>query len=250
MTIFEPIINEILKRRCIFKKKRELRVPKGLREFLNKYGEKEITSIIICRTPVEKYVKTALDVLSLGKFSKNIERLSYDTVFHLYIYVVIGNETFIMEKNEIITITKAKGGRPKEDCKIVPMRETKTEVVRMKRRPAQRFEGQLVFGRENSRTKIIRTTTQKRIKVKDFFERAEKLQGKYDFYVYDPMKANCQAFITHLLLGSGLMIKGDVRYAFINQRADELFRDIKYVNKFGKRLTDLANVMEGLVSGC
>lgn len=249
-TIIEKIVQEVLKRKCLLKKDRVLRKPKNVKDFIQKYGDKDITSIIICKTPVEKYVKTALNVISLGKFNKNIQDLSYDNIFHLYIYVVIGNETFIMEKNEIITITKAKGGRPKENCIVVPMRETKTKVVKRTQHPRQRFTGQLTFGGRNSRYNIVKTTIQKKVKVKDFFQRAENLQGEYNFWVYDPMRANCQAFITHLLLGSGLIRHGDVRYVFINQKSYEMFKDIKYVNQFGKRLTDLANVMEGIAHGC
>lgn len=249
MTIFDPIIQEIIKRQCVFKLKVRKEPTPKVKAFLEEYGEKEITSITICKTPVEKYIKTTLNILSLGKFNKNLERLHYDNIFHLYIYVTIGNEQFIMEKNEIVEVTKTKQRRPKENCIKVPMSYTITKKETIKQHPRQRFTGQLVFGGRTSRTRLIRETINKKIKVKDFFNNAIKHQNN-EFFYYHPRDNNCQVFIETLLLANGLINYGDVRHIFIKQKAYEMFRDTQYVARFGKKLTDLANILNAVQYGC
>lgn len=248
MTIFEPIIREIKKRQCAIKLQTHRGPTPKVRKFLQEYGEKEITEITICKTPVEKYIQTTLNVLSLGKFNKNLEKLNYDNIFHLYIYVKIGNEQFIMEKNEVVEITKTNKRRPKENCMYVPMRYVETKKT--KEYPKQRYTGQLFFaGPSQPRTKLIRTVIDKKVKVKDFFNNAIKHQ-KQEFFYYHPRDNNCQVFIETLLLANGLINYGDVRHVFIKQKAYEMFKDAQYVAKFGNRLTDLANILNAVQYGC
>ena len=64
-------------------------MPKSVNNVLAKHGNKTITSITICREPIIKLFDKALNILSLGQWEKNKEKLAYDNVYHLYMLIVI-----------------------------------------------------------------------------------------------------------------------------------------------------------------
>ena len=56
------------------------------REFLKQYGDWEIIDMSIQRNPIESYVKTLLNVITLGKFQYSIEK-HFDELFHLFLKI-------------------------------------------------------------------------------------------------------------------------------------------------------------------
>ena len=62
--------------------------PKQIDDMLKKYGEQKVVEIFICRKPVEKYVKTLLNVISMGKFNSEMKKYSYN----IYISLILYNE--------------------------------------------------------------------------------------------------------------------------------------------------------------
>lgn len=241
------IIDEIKKRRCIVKDEPRM-PPPDVRRWLEKYGEEKITHIAVCRKPVQSYIRTALNIISLGKFNKNLKLLNYDDIFHLYLYITVGGKQFLIEKNQVVQFMEiTKKIIFDEECRLIPLKETVKETIVMRQRPIN--TQQLSFGSSQPRRKTIIKTIKKEIKLKDFFANAEKhAYGK--FWFYHANGNNCQVFVETLLLSNGLIKFNDETHRFIKQDAAEIFRGIKYVSTFGKRLTDLAAILDQLQQGC
>ena len=68
---------------------------KTVRSVLEQYGDLPITSVLICRNPVSEFVKTGLDVLSLGAFKKRLGRASFDDIFYLFCLVTLEDGTVL-----------------------------------------------------------------------------------------------------------------------------------------------------------
>jgi hypothetical protein len=72
------------------------------RDVIRKYGEAEIVKMEVGRTPVQSAITAALNVVSLGSFSKNNP---YDKLFHLFLKLTLEDGVVLsLEKNEVITI--------------------------------------------------------------------------------------------------------------------------------------------------
>jgi len=155
--------------------------PPKIKKWIKKNKNKFISRLVVCRKPLQEGVKKVLNFLSLGKFNKSLSKLNYDDVFHLYLYITIGNKTWRIEKNEVVTVVednKDKG----EDCITIKM-----------------------FG--------------KRKRLGEFMANGEKHQKA--FWSYHPKSNNCQDFVTSLLAGNGLnkeqgFIKQDAEAIFKN----------------------------------
>ena len=134
--------------------------PKVVQTYLNTYGNNIIRRIIISRTPVQGFVQSALNTMTMGEWSRNKARLNFDDVYHLFALFELDNGVVLrIEKNSRVSIMK--GNRTLGDT--------------MK----------YVDGVNNTLTQM--------------FEKAEKLVGLKDLYRYDAFTNNCQAFIYTLL---------------------------------------------------
>lgn len=64
-----------------------------------------IQAIFLDRTPVQKFVKTALNVLTHGNFSKNQQNLKYDDIYHNYMVIHLSNgQKYKLQKNHVVEI--------------------------------------------------------------------------------------------------------------------------------------------------
>ena len=61
---------------------------------LQKVGNEQIKSIVICRHPIPSMIQKALQVVSL-------KELEYDKLFHLYVII---NGYILLEKNSVINM--------------------------------------------------------------------------------------------------------------------------------------------------
>jgi len=88
------------------------------RDVIRKYGDTEIVKIEVGRTPVQSAITAALNVVSLGQFSKNNP---YDKLFHLFIKLTLeDNVVLSLEKNEVITIGLWKD-RSNTEYQVLPL---------------------------------------------------------------------------------------------------------------------------------
>lgn len=184
--------------------------PPKVRELIDKYGDKIIKSINIDRTPVEKILKTALNVISTGAFLKRLKRTPYDEIFHLRIDITFEDSSRLsVEKNEVINMytnpVKKKGGEQKE-IQFIP-------------------QG---------------------ISLNKLLEGGRKLQGS-KWFNYSAFNNNCQDFILAILKGSGIGNEQD--YNFVKQDTSSLFKGDSFLRKFSNTVTKIGAKADEVIQG-
>lgn len=132
---------------------------------LERHGNTQIHSIVVCRKPIREAFEKALNVLSFGKW---VTSKGHDRYFHLFMCVILADNTQVcIEKNEIVTITSG--------CKL-----SVAEVVSV---PCKT---------KNLTIEDLLVNTMQRIGTKDFFR-------------YNALTCNCQHFVKNILAGNGLL---------------------------------------------
>lgn len=178
--------------------------------FKTENGNQLIVSLNVLRTPLKKYVNSALNILTLGKFQEAVKQNGFDQLFHLFIQGKLQNGVeFILEKNETIQL-----------------RAYKASDV-------------------NSQTELKSVDVAgKNITINSLFENAENTQ-KDRFWAYDGLTNNCQDFVIAVLGSSGLLTP-DLEY-FIKQNAQGIAETINDRNPIAssimKGTTDFAAKM-------
>ena len=242
----KKIIKEILKNSFLFGKvlvKRKGPPPK-IRKWIEQNRNKHITKIVVCRKPVQKAVRNLLNIVSLGKFDKSLKGLNYENIFHLYIYITIGNKTWRIEKNEVVDLTEDNRDI-NEDCMNINL-EGKTITKRERIKP--RVQRGLFFSSGPKFKTTITRIPRKKITLERFMKNGENFQN--NFWDYVPKDNNCQVFAISLLLGNGLIKRFDKTYKFVKQDSEAIFRNNpRYLAKVGKTFTDIAAVFDALKEG-
>ena len=136
---------------------------KTVMSVLEQYGDLPIKSMLICRNPVSEFVKTGLDVLSLGAFKKRLGRASFDDIFHLFCLVTLEDGT-VLSLDKQSQISLAVGSKPyKDSVSVAPPFSTINEML------------------SNTR----------------------KSMGDSLFFGYDGVSNNCQNFLFQFLKSNG-----------------------------------------------
>lgn len=180
--------------------------PPNVRRILKKHGGKEIAEIYVCRTVVQHYIRSLLNILSFGKFNKAIEESNFEDIYHLFIYIRLKphNHYFRMEKNQVVEIKKSFKVDTHGDCHKVALMSNFAAASR-------------------SKGKIVSITLQQ------LFDNAEIYQRKKmntNLWHYRPATNNCQIFVNSLL--SGNRINNPTLSRFILQDAKSLFKKSPY----------------------
>ena len=141
--------------------------PKQIDDMMKKYGEQKVVEIFICRKPVEKYVKTLLNVVSMGKFNTEMKKYNYDDIYHLFCIMKLSNGEYLLaERNQRVSFRKA----------------TVNELNQAKDKVSIKAD----------------------ITVSDLFNKAIEAAGD-NIWRYDAINNNCQNFISTLLKSSNLL---------------------------------------------
>ena len=152
----EKIVEPISKKGTKILKSR----PRQVQKLLKNYGNKNIISLTICRTPVTSAIQKALNLFSKNKFDDTIKEKSYDDMFHLYLIMNFEDGTSIgIEKNQVVRVVL--------DAKKIVRKNTVCKSANVS------------------------------IKLNDLIEQAE--QSHPNLYRYVPWKYNCQDFVNTLL---------------------------------------------------
>ena len=212
------IINKFLKKKILDKVvhyakqiKPRNNAPPKIRKWIKNNSNRQIKKIVVCRKPINAVFRKLSNIITLGKFDKSLKGLHYDDLFHLYLYITLGNTTWRIEKNEVVTV-EIDNRDIKEDCMDINMER-------------------------------------RRIKLGDFMKKGEKHQGK-DFWSYNSVNNNCQNFAVSLLVGNGLIKTNDQIFKFIKQDSEEVFRrNPKFLAKVGLVFTDLAGIFDLIKEG-
>lgn len=178
---------------------------------LEKYGNRVIQALTICRRPIPAGVKVMMNVMSLGKFDKLQKQAGYDDLYHLYLVADVGSAKIIIEKNERINIS-----------------DNFSESSNTQRMPVN-LNGQ-------------------QITLDQFILNGQKMvSDNVEWFGYDSLTRNCQYFIRWLLLGNNLLTPENEKFTF-QDKVKEWTKELpSYVGNIAKFATDTAGVVSKLL---
>jgi hypothetical protein len=176
--------------------------PPKVRNIISKYGDKNITGIMLGRTPLGAPILTALQLASGNTFSQKLENTPYDTLFHLFMCVQLdGKDKIVLEKNEVIN---AEIG-----CKLPKDTETKS---------------------------ITSSDIPTGLTLKQALDKTqESMGGKY--FTYSAKDNNCQDFIVAFLTANNIGTETDK--SWVKQETKILFEGNDRLRKIANTLTDI-----------
>jgi len=176
------------------------KLPPNARNILHQYGDKPITEISVCRSPVGSLLTGALNAVSLGAFKKAFAKKPYDQLYHLYLWIVVEGKNITLEKNEVITMDIDASVRNGSDTMKVPLPDDRT------------------------------------LTLNELMANTEAMM-KQKFLKYSAKDNNCQDFVMAVLKSNGL---GDESiYAFVKQDTTGLFANDNFLRKVSNTLTDV-----------
>lgn len=94
-----------------------------LKRFIAKNGDDVITSMTVCRKPIESLIRNALNIITLGKFEQVTKKMSYDNLFHLFLNFTTAKGSYITERNEVVRVYN---GKAEGDTISVPLNKSIT----------------------------------------------------------------------------------------------------------------------------
>lgn len=195
--------------------------PPAVRNYLADHRNDEILQMFVAREPIASGINKALNLLSLGQFSREMTKNGYDKMFHLRMFMevkhaasadkagntVYRNQWHMWERNEVLNLVdKGESFKVPADSMPVPLNGKKLTV------------GQLWDNAVRSDPRI---------------------------WEYDPISHNCQAFVSTVLKASGL--ETPALNAFVVQKADNLLPT--YGKAVGRWTTDLAATFNHVLHG-
>lgn len=160
--------------------------PKILNDLIKSEGNQIISAIKVCRRPITKVLTTLLNILTLGEMKKEMNRLGYDELFHLYIIVYLENGAiYSLEKNARVNVVvgEIEGG----ECE--PLYEYGGATLE-----------QFIINSEN--------------------------QDIDNFYQYDSFNNNCQMWAYTILNANGISQFNSFIKQDINDLAPEIYKKI------------------------
>jgi hypothetical protein len=185
------------------------------------YGNMRLIKLWIYKKPVDTYVESFLNLVSLGAYAEAKRKANYDKLFHLGIFGMVGNEkgqffNVIMEKNEVLHIEKSNFG----------------------------MNGQI-----NNMSIIL--PPDERTTMIEFLDRGQQSMQNgyflYDAFGTDVTKpGNCQTWVRGVLEANGLY-NSNVN-AFVYQPLDEMLKTITPTTEaIAKGITNLGAVFNRII---
>lgn len=204
--IKKPIPLKDVKRQLLLKQND---YTKNVKKILKKVGNAIITHITIIRTPVGPLLLNALDAVSMGSFSKSLEELPYDELYHLQIVCNINTgKKVTIEKNENINMI---------------INQTLPE---------------------NAETQEVIIPSGKTLNIYELLEKTKERMGK-SFYPYQANSWNCQHFIWNILQANDL--GNSQNKTFVLQEVKSLFPTT--LRKLSNTVTDIGAFVNNTIIG-
>jgi hypothetical protein len=137
----------------------------SVREFLRLHENEVISNLEVCRKPIFGILRKILNILTLGHLQRQMKKLNYDQIMHLYLAFTVGNRRYRIDKNHVV--------------EIVPYNDKCSDY----------------------KTVACQASN---IKFGDFYNNGVQLLGVKNFYTYSAYQYNCQNFVYNLLKANGL----------------------------------------------
>lgn len=165
------------------------------RQTLESLGRYPIVGITLSRAPIQSMIRKALDVVSLGAFSRAASKYGFDKLFHLSMLVDLeipsqgggtpSRRRVVVEKNAVINISSSFKAEP--DAEYYPI------------------------------------TVDRVVTLNELMSNTQRIMGP-KYFPYNAWTNNCQVFIREVLASNGFNSKGAQDWLFQNveQLASEL----------------------------
>lgn len=185
----------------------------GTTKTLEQYGNDQIASLTVYRTPILKVLNTALDFITKNKWSELKKKYGYDQLYHLQLVANVKtndgqNKNVVIEKNEVINVS--------------------TNVD------------------SNDKTQTIPVNFTPPLTINELLNKTRTKLGDKEFFSYSAFgNNNCQNFIKSLLETSN--IYNTSINSFVFQDLSELTKELpSFLPKLADKLTDTAAVVNKL----
>jgi len=173
---------------------------------INEKKNNKIKKITIYRKPIDTIIKQSLNVLSLGRFLKNLKNSPYDEIYHLYMVIFLDdNINLLLEKNERINLVKI----------------NTMEVINLN---------------YNKNVQNMEVEINNEILFIDLLNKTYKNMG-VSYFKYSSNQYNCQNFIYNILNSNDLL--NEKLEKFIYQDPSFFFQKLNYLTKFNNAITSL-----------
>lgn len=174
---------------------------------INELKNDKIIKITIFRKPINKMIKQALNVLSFGKFLRNLKNSNYDDIYHLYMIIYLDNNLkLLLEKNERINLVKI------NDIEIL----------------------KFLYNSNSQNMDVVLNNNE--LKLIDLLNNTYQNMGS-NYFKYSSNQYNCQNFIYNILKSNNLLT--NQLELFLYQDPTILFHKINYLTKFNNIITDI-----------
>jgi hypothetical protein len=184
---------------------------RGSRLTVEEFGAQPIKYIMLCKSPVQKFVSMALGAVSEGKFQQEMGKLGYDEMYHLYMLCFLENHKIVaVEKNQTINIQVADESYfdPKSSFEI---------------------------------------TLSKPLTLGEMLNQTLGYMGTDAYFSYDGKENNCQVYLRSILRANE--ISNPEAEAFIMQDTRQIFNQLPgYVRDVSRTVTDLGALYDHVKS--
>ena len=146
LKIVEKGIKSIVKGDPISLKRVVGTYPPQMRALLQRIGSEPITSLTVARAPIQSFVKSLLNVVSLGTYQKAVHDSSYDSMFHLSLLI---NGRYILDKQAVVKLVESSAPANAETMSVpLTQQITVSELIDK----TKAFMGAKRFSNYNART--------------------------------------------------------------------------------------------------
>lgn len=183
--------------------------PPNIRNLLKNDGDKEISKLWVCRSPINTVVDKVINFISVGLWSKYKREYSYDDLFHLYLICQLKNGKYVrLEKNHVVTVT---------------------------------YNPSVDFG------KCMSVEFNGNLTMKNLVENPNKILGD-SFWLYNASTNNCQVWIDNILKYNGLLTD-KLHDFIMQKASKIIEKLPSYTQKIIDTVTDIAGRADILIKG-
>ena len=143
----------------------------SMTRLLKKIGKEKVESVQVVRTPLQKFLTTILDLVSLGAYKKAVASSGYDSMFHLALWI---NNKYSLDKQAVVVLSTTS-----------PIVEDKSETAGVSNIPSG-------------------------LTISEMIEKTKQFMGDEKFSNYSAKNNNCQDFVL-AVLESNRMLNPDLK---------------------------------------
>ncbi len=229
------------------------------RKNLTDYGDYMITEAYVGRQPVDKNILRVVNMITLGTFDKQKEKLKYDKVYHLYLLMRVvkvsaAPQAGLPDRSGHSPALQTHGNRDETQnrgaSRGVPSERSEDEAI-LKCHKEETTMLEVMSGKSFEQLKHPDgdgfKITNINIPLVTFIHNAEKRLSTEKFFEYNAITLNCQHHILNLLESNG--IKSAENRKFIIQDALSLIKHNPVVNFVLKQFTNLGALFHRIKHG-